>query len=144
MLWGLQALSYATNLTYIYNNYINYYFRSLGCITYHLLCGKPPFDTNCLMHLVQMMKDHPISWPNTVSPICHNFLEQLLQKNPLRRLTWPGLLEHEFVKNRVFTINQHHDMNDIVSPLNSLKIVEEEEDGSNSSSDHDVTSIDET
>lgn len=96
------------------------------------------------MHLVQMMKDQPIVWPNTVSPVCRNFLEQLLQKNPLRRLTWPGLSEHEFVKDRVFIIDQHHELDDIVSPLNSLKIIEEEESGSNSSSGHDVTSIDET
>lgn len=143
---------------------------SLGCIAYHLLCGKPPFDTKCLMHLVQMMKDQSIIWPNTVSAVCQNFLEQLLQKNPLQRLTWPGLLEHEFLKNKVYTMdmNQNEEIDvstefdDIVSPLNSLTINEdteedddeeedeEEEEGegdkdhSDSSTSHDITSIEET
>lgn len=120
----------------------------MGCIAYHLLCGRPPFDTKCLMHLVQMMKDQPITWPNTVSPVCQNFLEQLLKKNPMERLTWPGLLEHEFVKNRVFVVDQEvfdisAELNDIVLPLNSMKITEEETT-TDSSSNHDLTSIDET
>lgn len=130
-------------------------FRSLGCIAYHLLCGKPPFDTKCLMHLVQMMKDQPIIWPDNVSTVCKNFLEQLLQKNPLQRLTWPGLLEHEFIRNKVYTMDmdQHEDINvstefdDIVSPLHSMKIIEEEdedEETSNSSTGHDLTSIEDT
>lgn len=132
-----------------------YYIRSLGCIAYHLLCGRPPFDTNSLMHLVQMMKDQSIIWPNSVSPVCQNFLEQLLQKNPLERLTWPGLLEHDFVKNRVFTKDENENSNvssrveDIVSPLNTLTINEEEDEEaeketSGSSSSHELTSIEDT
>ncbi|XP_029347113.1 serine/threonine-protein kinase fused isoform X2 [Acyrthosiphon pisum] len=135
---------------------------SLGCIAYHLLCGKPPFDTKCLMHLVQMMKDQPIIWPDTVSAVCQNFLEQLLQKNPLQRLTWPGLLEHEFLKNKVYMIDMDQneeidvstEFDNIVSPLNSMKINEEEEEDleeeegdkelSDSSSGHDFTSIEDT
>jgi len=125
------------------------------------------------MHLVQMMKDQPIIWPNTVSAVCQNFLEQLLQKNPLQRLTWPGLLEHEFLKNKVYTMDMDQneeidvstEFDDIVSPLNSLTINEdteedddeeeeeedeEEEEGeedkdhSDSSTSHDITSIEET
>lgn len=138
----------------------------MGCIAYHLLCGKPPFDTKCLMHLVQMMKDQPIVWPDTVSAVCQNFLEQLLQKNPLQRLTWPGLLEHEFLKNKVYIIDMDQneeidfstEFDDIVSPLNSMKINEEEEleeeddeeeeegdkEPSDSSTGHDFTSIEDT
>lgn len=129
---------------------ICYCFRSLGCIAYHLLCGKPPFDTQCLMHLVQMMKDQPIMWPNTVSSICRNFLEQLLQKNPLQRLTWPDLLDHEFVKDRVFTIDQNQDccefseLDDIVSPFHTMKINEEDETTESTSTGHDLTSIEDT
>jgi len=101
------------------------------------------------MHLVQMMKDQPIMWPNTVSPVCGNFLQQLLQKNPLERLTWPNLLEHEFVKNRVLTMDQNEDVNvfseldNIVSPLKLMKITEEELN-SDSSTSHDLTSTEDT
>lgn len=101
------------------------------------------------MHLVQMMKEQPIAWPNTVSPICQNFLEQLLQKNPLERLSWPDLLDHEFVKMLVLNVDRIEDwdnlseLNDIVLPLNSLKI-SEEEDTSDSSTGHDLTSIEDT
>lgn len=96
-----------------------------------------------------MMKEKQIVWPSTVSPVCRNFLEQLLRKNPLKRLTWPNLLDHQFVKNKVFIASQHGDsdisseMNDIVFPLNSMKI-KEEEINSDSSSSHDLTSIEET
>lgn len=101
------------------------------------------------MHLVQMMKDQPIIWPNTVSVVCQNFLEQLLKKNPLERLTWPGLLEHEFVKNQVNVLNQQQvcdfssELDDIVSPLLAMKI-NEDETTTDSSTSHDVTSIEET
>lgn len=100
------------------------------------------------MHLVHMMKDQPIIWPNTVSSVCQNFLEQLLQKNPLERLTWPKLLEHEFVKNRVYTMDQYLDFDfsessDIVSSLKLMKI-NEEDVTSDSSTDHDSTSSEDT
>lgn len=96
-----------------------------------------------------MMKDQPIIWPNTVSSVCQDFLEQLLQKNPSERLTWPGLLEHEFVKNRVFIIDElqgsdvSSEIDDVLFPLNSMKIIEEEE-ASNSSAEHNLTSIEDT
>lgn len=101
------------------------------------------------MHLVQMMKDQPIIWPNTVSSVCQNFLEQLLKKNPLERLTWPGLLEHKFVRNQVMVINQQEDcdcsseLDDLVAPLISMKI-NEDDATTDSSTSHDVTSIEDT
>lgn len=100
------------------------------------------------MHLVQMMKEQPIVWPNTVSPICQNFLEQLLKKDPLKRLTWPDLLDHEFIRIPVFTVDETDDsdnsseLDDILFPLNSIKINEEET--SDSSTSHDLTSIEDT
>lgn len=98
-----------------------------------------------------MMKDQPIIWPNTVSRACQDFLEQLLQKNPLERLTWPGLLEHEFVKNRVLIIDPlqdcdvSSDIDNVTFPFNSMQIIEEEEeqeeDTTNSSTEHELTSL---
>lgn len=90
-----------------------------------------------------------------MSPDCRDFLEQLLQKNPMERLTWPGLLDHEFVKGRVFTVDQFSDssvsseLDNIVLPFSSLRMIEEEETSENdsdSSTEHDSTetSTDET
>lgn len=96
-----------------------------------------------------MMKEQPIAWPNTVSPICQNFLKQLLQKNPLERLTWPDLLNHEFIKTQVFTVDEiensdnSSELDDILFPLNSIKI-NKEEDTSDSSTSHELTSIEDT
>lgn len=97
-----------------------------------------------------MMKEEQIIWPYTVSHVCRSFLEQLLRKDPLKRLTWPNLLDHQFVKNRVFIAGLQEDsdisseINDTVVPLASMKIKEEEEITSDSSSSHELTSIEET
>lgn len=98
------------------------------------------------MHLVQMMKDQPILLPKTVSPSCRSFLEQLLQKNPLERLTWPTLLHHEFVRNRVYTTDRNRDndtsseLDDIVSPLHTMRINEELHTNDSSTSENSLTS----
>lgn len=49
-----------------------------------LMCCRPPFDVQCLIRLVQIMKDRPITWRNTVSPICKNFIQQLC------KIHWKG------------------------------------------------------
>ncbi|XP_071450812.1 serine/threonine-protein kinase fused [Hetaerina americana] len=74
---------------------------SLGCIIYELLVGSPPFCTTSILHLVRLVCHGAINWPDFISETCKDFLQGLLQKDPKKRLTWPELLDHPFVKGRV-------------------------------------------
>lgn len=74
---------------------------SLGCILYELHTGAPPFYTNSIFHLVQMIVRDPVKWPDTMSVTCMSFLKGLLTKDPQKRLSWPDLLHHPFVADGV-------------------------------------------
>jgi len=43
---------------------------SLGCILYELHTGAPPFYTNSIFHLVQLIVRDPVKWPDTMSYTC--------------------------------------------------------------------------
>nr|XP_034178593.1 serine/threonine-protein kinase fused isoform X2 [Osmia lignaria] len=77
---------------------------SLGCIVYELVVGSPPFQTTSILHLVRLIRFEAIKWPDFISENCKSFLQGLLQKDPLQRLTWPALLEHPFVKNKIVIV----------------------------------------
>ena len=77
---------------------------SLGCIIYELIVGAPPFKTNSVLLLFNMIRHTEIKWPEDVSESCISFLQGLLKKNPKERLTWPHLLDHDFVKDRVVKV----------------------------------------
>ncbi|KAJ3589088.1 hypothetical protein NHX12_009936 [Muraenolepis orangiensis] len=75
---------------------------SLGCILYELHTGVPPFYTNSIFQLVKLIVREPVKWPeDNMSPTCLDFLKGLLTKDPQQRLSWPHLLNHPFVANRV-------------------------------------------
>ncbi|XP_071789953.1 uncharacterized protein [Asterias amurensis] len=73
---------------------------SLGCILYELFVGTPPFYTNSIFQLVSLIKD-PVKWPKNMSAEFKDFLQGLLTKNPRGRLSWPNLLHHPFVAEKV-------------------------------------------
>lgn len=74
---------------------------ALGCILYEINTGNPPFHTNNLYQLIDMIVNGQVKWPKTMSPVFKNFLQGLLVKDANKRLTWPELAQHEFVKNGV-------------------------------------------
>nr|CAH7763638.1 unnamed protein product [Callosobruchus chinensis] len=74
---------------------------SLGCIIYELLMGTPPFCTASILHLIRLIRHEQIQWPTFLSENCISFLKGLLQKNPLKRMTWDDILEHPFVKGHL-------------------------------------------
>ncbi|XP_028839511.1 serine/threonine-protein kinase 36 isoform X2 [Denticeps clupeoides] len=77
---------------------------SLGCILYELHTGVPPFYTNSMIQLIQLIVRDPIKWPDTMSPDCTSFLKGLLTKDPQKRLSWPDLLQHPFVADGVVVL----------------------------------------
>ncbi|CAL1543188.1 unnamed protein product [Lymnaea stagnalis] len=74
---------------------------ALGCILYELFAGTPPFYTNSIFQLVNMIIKDPVKWPKTMSTVFKDFLQGLLNKNPKYRLAWPDLLHHPFVADKV-------------------------------------------
>ncbi|XP_024121620.1 serine/threonine-protein kinase 36 isoform X3 [Oryzias melastigma] len=77
---------------------------SLGCILYELHTGAPPFYTNSIFHLVQLIVKDQVKWPDTMSDACMSFLKGLLTKDPEKRLSWPDLLHHPFVADGVLAV----------------------------------------
>lgn len=71
---------------------------SFGIILYELFVGEPPFYTNKLTSLIQLIIKKTIKYPDNISTEFKDFLSQLLVKEPNRRLDWPDLLEHPFLQ----------------------------------------------
>jgi serine/threonine protein kinase len=71
---------------------------SLGVILYELYVGQPPFYTNSIYSLINHIVKDPVKYPADISKEFKSFLQGLLQKNPLKRLNWPHLLDHPFVR----------------------------------------------
>lgn len=73
----------------------------MGCILYELLVGSPPFCTTSLLQLIRKIRYETVPWPTNLSVDCLNLLQGLLEKDSRRRLTWPTLLQHPFLENKV-------------------------------------------
>ncbi|KAH0787351.1 AGC family protein kinase [Histomonas meleagridis] len=70
---------------------------SLGVILYELYYGKPPFYTNSIYKLIQMIVNENIVWPETISEQFQDFLNKMLQKDPNKRASCEDLLMHPFI-----------------------------------------------
>ncbi|KAM4608180.1 serine/threonine-protein kinase 36 [Discoglossus pictus] len=79
---------------------------ALGCIVYELLVGTPPFYTHSIFQLVSIITQQSVRWPRGVSPELKSFLQGLLTKDPGLRLSWPELLRHPFIKDRVTVVEE--------------------------------------
>lgn len=70
---------------------------SLGVILYELAVGRPPFYTDRIVSLIEMIVREPVKYPPTMSSEFQSFLAGLLNKDPSKRMTWPEILVHPFV-----------------------------------------------
>ncbi|XP_056313891.1 serine/threonine-protein kinase 36 isoform X1 [Danio aesculapii] len=89
---------------------------SLGCILYELHTGAPPFYTNSIFQLVQLIVRDPVKWPDNMSQDCLSFLKGLLMKEPEKRLSWPDLLHHPFVADGVLMVSDEGSSNPLTVP----------------------------
>ena len=74
---------------------------ALGCILYELYAGQPPFYTNSIATLVKLVLRGNIKWPKGMGKELRTFLQGLLEKEISRRLKWPDLLYHPFLKKHI-------------------------------------------
>ncbi|XP_066433234.1 serine/threonine-protein kinase 36 isoform X2 [Eleutherodactylus coqui] len=96
---------------------------ALGCIVYELLVGTPPFYTHSIFQLVSIITQQPVQWPRGVSTELKDFLQGLLTKDPALRLSWPGLLRHPFIKDKVIVLEDLA----VSSPFTSLLTQEQQQ-----------------
>ncbi|XP_048190445.1 serine/threonine-protein kinase ULK4 [Perognathus longimembris pacificus] len=79
---------------------------AVGCLLYEMFSGKPPFFSESTSELIEkILYEDPLppipkdsSLPKASSDFI-NLLDGLLQKDPQKRLTWVGLLQHSFWKD---------------------------------------------
>ncbi|XP_038938659.1 serine/threonine-protein kinase ULK4 isoform X1 [Rattus norvegicus] len=79
---------------------------SLGCLLYEMFSGRPPFFSETMSELVEkILYEDPLppipkdsSFPKASSDFI-NLLDGLLQKDPQKRLSWEGVLQHPFWKD---------------------------------------------
>ncbi|RQM21877.1 hypothetical protein B5M09_001198 [Aphanomyces astaci] len=71
---------------------------SLGVILYELAVGRPPFYTDKIVSLIQLIVNENVKYPETMSDEFKSFLSGLLQKDPAKRMTWPEILQHPFAR----------------------------------------------
>ncbi|XP_059810044.1 serine/threonine-protein kinase 36 isoform X2 [Hypanus sabinus] len=99
---------------------------SLGCILYELFVGTPPFYTSSIFQLVSIIVRDPVKWPKGISSQFKEFLQGLLTKDPNQRLSWPGLLHHPFVADRVLVVEEGRQDEASYKPLTLVLSPEEQ------------------
>lgn len=77
---------------------------SFGIIMYELLYGTNPYNyPKSISNLGELMKSKKISFPNTLTPICINLLQNLLKVDPVERLSWNDFNNHEWFQQILTT-----------------------------------------
>jgi len=71
---------------------------SLGVILFELFAGQPPFYTNNIYTLINLIVKNEVLYPPDMSRTLKSFLKGLLMKDNRQRLQWPKLLDHPFVR----------------------------------------------
>lgn len=66
-------------------------------ILYELFVGQPPFYTNNIYTLINLIVKNEVQYPSECSSTFKDFLKGLLTKDSAKRLQWPELKTHPFV-----------------------------------------------
>jgi serine/threonine protein kinase len=59
---------------------------TLGNLMYEMLCGIPPFYDENTNNLVGMIIKEKVKYPDYISPNARDLIDQLMEKDPLKRL----------------------------------------------------------
>lgn len=73
-------------------------FYSFGCIMFELATGHPPFQNDNLEVLLSSIQNDEPHMAPSFSKDFSDLLKKLLIKDPLKRIAWDKLIEHNFWK----------------------------------------------
>ena len=68
--------------------------------------GLPPFYTNNIFQLVNLIVKDAIKWPADMDADLRSFLQGLLTKDPRKRLSWPAIAHHNFLSSVATELQQ--------------------------------------
>ncbi|CAK1581877.1 unnamed protein product [Parnassius mnemosyne] len=71
----------------------------LGCMLYTLLVGSPPFHTQHVKTTLNKVINADYKIPSELSIHAQDLLQKLLCKDPTKRITLKGIMEHPFLNN---------------------------------------------
>ncbi|KAJ2848674.1 hypothetical protein IWW36_003153 [Coemansia brasiliensis] len=72
-------------------------FWLLGVVLYELYVGKTPFRTTSLADLKHNIMEEDIIWPREIPNEFKHFLQGLLKRDPVERMTWSQLKRYPFL-----------------------------------------------
>lgn len=73
----------------------------LGCLLYTLLVGHPPFDTDAIKSTLTKVVMSGFFLPNYLSNKAKDLINCLLRKNPRDRIDLQGVLNHDFMQEKI-------------------------------------------
>lgn len=95
---------------------------SLGCVIYEAHFGVPPKKTSTFSQLIKWLRDPQIEWPSPIPVETKSFIQGILKKDPKMRLTWPQILDHPFVKDKILILSNKTTERPLTEDLTSQQI----------------------
>mmetsp|Transcript_18618 Transcript_18618/g.23183 ORF Transcript_18618/g.23183 Transcript_18618/m.23183 type:complete len:122 (+) Transcript_18618:571-936(+) len=71
-------------------------FWSLGIVMYEMAAGQVPFYQSSLQRVLKQITEEPVQELSNFSDDFNDLIRRLLDKDPVRRITWHELKAHPF------------------------------------------------
>ncbi|CAF0749101.1 unnamed protein product [Adineta ricciae] len=69
----------------------------LGVLTYEMIIGKPPFDSQTQHETIRMIRSIELTFPTGTSPDLRDVITKLLRRNPSDRLPLKDVAQHVWI-----------------------------------------------